>query len=64
MGNGASDPYSTPYNPHQLTLRPDDISEIESTILPQISFLRLVHLGFPCFQVRFQHISELFQLCV
>ena len=41
MGNGPSDHYGTPYSP-QITLRPDDISEIESTVLPQISLLRFV----------------------
>ncbi|XP_063689889.1 uncharacterized protein LOC134822650 [Bolinopsis microptera] len=37
MGNGPSD-HCGPFSP-QITLRPDDISEIESTVLPQISLL-------------------------
>ena len=40
-GSGGGGPGSAHHS--YLTIRPDDISEIESTVLPQISLLRYIY---------------------
>ena len=41
-GSGGGGPGSAHHS--YLTIRPDDISEIESTVLPQISLLRYIYI--------------------